>query len=261
MNKPKNKSPLVSLIILCISVAFTIFAIFAVKSDSKSNEPSLITSAANITTVMAEQNTVSEALSTIRFDDNAKISECKISVFDLTDSESNARIKRAVVPITKKQLKNVSADEFLSFLKSVDSSDDYAWLTLICDDKTGIVINGSTNFGVYGKINDIGLISEPYGAITFSESGECVYNVLPKGNDAQNSQSAVSASTESATAKQTETQSEITDETNSNSAVYVTQSGKKFHKAGCSYLNSSKIAIDRSKATADGYEPCSRCKP
>ena len=40
---------------------------------------------------------------------------------------------------------------------------------------------------------------------------------------------------------------------------YVTQSGKKYHTAYCSYLNKSKIAITMDRIKAEGYSPCSRC--
>lgn len=43
------------------------------------------------------------------------------------------------------------------------------------------------------------------------------------------------------------------------SAYYVTQSGKKYHVASCSYLSKSKIAISVDRIKAEGYTPCSRC--
>ena len=43
--------------------------------------------------------------------------------------------------------------------------------------------------------------------------------------------------------------------------VYVTFSGEKYHRSGCSYLNSSCIVISRDDAIARGYTPCSRCNP
>lgn len=47
---------------------------------------------------------------------------------------------------------------------------------------------------------------------------------------------------------------------NTNSAiVYVTETGKKYHKSGCSYLKKSKIQINLSDAKAQGYTPCSKC--
>lgn len=41
--------------------------------------------------------------------------------------------------------------------------------------------------------------------------------------------------------------------------VYVTNSGKKYHKQGCSYLKSSHIMISLEQAGMEGKEPCSRC--
>lgn len=47
---------------------------------------------------------------------------------------------------------------------------------------------------------------------------------------------------------------------NTNSAiVYVTNTGKKYHKSSCSYLKKSKIQMNLSEAQSQGYTPCSRC--
>jgi micrococcal nuclease len=44
-------------------------------------------------------------------------------------------------------------------------------------------------------------------------------------------------------------------------AVYVTNSGKKYHRDSCSSLSRSKIAIPLEDAVSSGYEPCGICKP
>ena len=43
--------------------------------------------------------------------------------------------------------------------------------------------------------------------------------------------------------------------------VYVTKTGTKYHKDGCSSLRSSKIEITLGEAVEKGYEPCKVCKP
>jgi len=43
--------------------------------------------------------------------------------------------------------------------------------------------------------------------------------------------------------------------------VYITRTGSKYHRAGCSYLRRSRIAISLKEACARGYTPCSRCRP
>ena len=45
----------------------------------------------------------------------------------------------------------------------------------------------------------------------------------------------------------------------SGGTVYITESGSKYHKSGCSYLSKSKIPISLSEAKAQGYTACSRC--
>jgi endonuclease YncB( thermonuclease family) len=48
----------------------------------------------------------------------------------------------------------------------------------------------------------------------------------------------------------TETQKDI---------VYITKTGKKYHRKGCQFLSKSSIPIKLEDAKARGYTPCSRC--
>lgn len=76
-------------------------------------------------------------------------------------------------------------------------------------------------------------------------------SVLTERKNAKVSQSSVS--TTSSTPVKTSVQ-------NTNSAiVYVTNTGKKYHKPNCSYLKKSKIQMNLSEAQSEGYTPCSRC--
>jgi len=43
--------------------------------------------------------------------------------------------------------------------------------------------------------------------------------------------------------------------------VYITKTGKKYHRSSCSYLRRSKIPISLKDACARGFTPCSRCNP
>jgi len=43
--------------------------------------------------------------------------------------------------------------------------------------------------------------------------------------------------------------------------VYITSSGKKYHRSGCQYLKKSCIEIKKSDAISEGYTPCSKCNP
>ena len=43
--------------------------------------------------------------------------------------------------------------------------------------------------------------------------------------------------------------------------VYVTRTGKKYHRDGCQYLGKSRIPKDLKGALDAGYTACSRCRP
>ena len=43
--------------------------------------------------------------------------------------------------------------------------------------------------------------------------------------------------------------------------VYITKTGKKYHKGSCHHLKKSKIEIKKSKAKELGYTACAVCKP
>lgn len=79
-------------------------------------------------------------------------------------------------------------------------------------------------------------------------------NLNNKISELQNTISAVSVSSQS-TSSPTPTNS------TQGYTVYITDTGKKYHKSSCSYLNQSKTAININSAKSQGYTPCSRCKP
>ncbi len=43
--------------------------------------------------------------------------------------------------------------------------------------------------------------------------------------------------------------------------VYVTNTGKRYHRENCRYLAKSKIPIKLKDALAQGYTPCHVCRP
>jgi hypothetical protein len=47
----------------------------------------------------------------------------------------------------------------------------------------------------------------------------------------------------------------------SDTYVYKTPSGTKYHRAGCSYLGDNAQKLTLAEAKAAGLEPCSRCEP
>lgn len=47
----------------------------------------------------------------------------------------------------------------------------------------------------------------------------------------------------------------------SRDVVHITNTGSKYHAAGCRYLSRSDTPISRKDAEAQGYTPCGLCKP
>ena len=43
--------------------------------------------------------------------------------------------------------------------------------------------------------------------------------------------------------------------------VYITRTGKKYHRDGCRYLSQSKIKTTLKEAKPNGYTPCKVCHP
>ncbi|MDF2590135.1 MAG: hypothetical protein K0S41_3976 [Anaerocolumna sp.] len=51
------------------------------------------------------------------------------------------------------------------------------------------------------------------------------------------------------------------DNDNNDLEVFVTESGTKYHRKDCSYLNDSKTSLSLNEAKVSGYNPCSKCNP
>ncbi len=91
-------------------------------------------------------------------------------------------------------------------------------------------------------------------------------------NEVETSAKEISSTSETTTAKITTTTDKTTTQRpttskpattqksqDSSDYCYVTNSGTKYHREGCSYLSKSKTRLTLSEAQASGYSPCSRC--
>lgn len=65
--------------------------------------------------------------------------------------------------------------------------------------------------------------------------------------------------TESAQENEEEPTTAEKSESDNSSVCYVTASGTKYHRNGCSYLKKSKTKVTVQEAKDCGYSPCSRC--
>jgi micrococcal nuclease len=48
---------------------------------------------------------------------------------------------------------------------------------------------------------------------------------------------------------------------NNAETVYVTRTGKRYHRANCRYLATSRISMSLKDAQAKGYTACKACRP
>jgi competence protein ComEC len=48
---------------------------------------------------------------------------------------------------------------------------------------------------------------------------------------------------------------------NKTETVYVTRTGKRYHRDGCRYLGNNPIPMSLKDAQAKGYTPCKVCHP
>lgn len=267
---------LVCVIIAAISISLSIKYV-KVKSDvSITTETTLDVTLIETESETAVVSSIDNMIANVNtmpdeFDSSTTLSDAKITEISVSNSFGKTS-QYAKVTITKNQLRKTTEQEFSSFYNSKVISDNYEWVTIACDDSTGIVFFSKKDFAVYGELNSMDLISQAIGVITLNNDKKYKYTTLEN----------ISYSTDDITAENSETineaanitekplltasaepssQGNVIEDNNNSSVVYVTASGKKFHLDGCSYLNKSKIAITRSQAIADGYEPCSRCKP
>lgn len=87
------------------------------------------------------------------------------------------------------------------------------------------------------------------------------YEVKPNAPPENASTSNGSSSRSNSSVESTNNSSSVSNNTETTeTTVYITKTGKKYHRAGCSYLKKSKIPISLSEAR-QSYGPCGRCNP
>ena len=82
-----------------------------------------------------------------------------------------------------------------------------------------------------------------------------------KSNSSKAASTASTSSTKAVTNNSQKSTTASSAASSQNYTVYITNTGKKYHRSGCSYLKKSQSAISVSSAKAQGYTPCSRCNP
>lgn len=102
--------------------------------------------------------------------------------------------------------------------------------------------------------------------IATSDGKNITFNTTPctdltPGSNSQSSQESDSTYSNTASDATSTTQNTIANDDKSQVEVHITESGGKYHNAGCRYLSKSDITTTLSDALARGLEPCSKCNP
>lgn len=97
-------------------------------------------------------------------------------VTDLKSGNGDVVGQRAHIRIMKSQLEEITEENFREFAESVVKDSGYNWVSIICDDGTGICFTGSNTIHAdYGTIDDDGTVPAPFGSIDLTEGGTYVY--------------------------------------------------------------------------------------
>lgn len=84
--------------------------------------------------------------------------------------------QRAYISITKAALEEITEENYKEFAETVVKDSGYNWVSIICNDDTGICFAGSNySVGTYGKLDKEGVIVEGSGTITLAADGSYSY--------------------------------------------------------------------------------------
>lgn len=77
----------------------------------------------------------------------------------------------AYINISKEDLESVTEEQFLNFANNVVDGSSCDYISIICDDGTGIEFPGSnTEYANYGNIDDTGVVTETLNTIIINDN-------------------------------------------------------------------------------------------
>lgn len=103
--------------------------------------------------------------------------DCKVKTADVMNGFGTDVIgRRAYIDILKSELLKVSEDDYKEFVEAVVKDSGYNYVSIMCEDGTGIMFSGSIYFiGMYGNLSKDGSIEECKGNITLQDDGTYLY--------------------------------------------------------------------------------------
>lgn len=212
----------------------------------------------------AETTTQSSTQEPSEADENFSLLKAEIDIKAL-EKDGRRIALHGTVSLKKSQLKALSQAEFSAFCKNRAEKSDLAWLTLGCEDKTGIVFEKGSAVAVYGKLDENDFIKEAFGMVLTDSSEKYVY--IPSDGAAHSVKVTEPEATTAAKAKTTaatteeKTSAKKSVAKDSEKVVFIEKGVKCYHKSSCKLLSKAKKSIAKSEAIEKGYTRCKKCKP
>lgn len=165
---------------------------------------------------------------------------------DYEDFNSGVTLKRAYVKIPHDQWDMCSDEEIAAFFENRISESDATYFTIDFEDETGLYFPGCSRYdALEGTLDKDGRVDDAETQITVETDGTLTKkDPAPVETEESDEASVV----------------EATEPDNSQVIVYYTNTGSKYHFAGCHTLKSSHETTI-AKAKARGLKPCGVCHP
>lgn len=97
-------------------------------------------------------------------DSNTTLNNAEFMVETVTSGSGKDIGTRGYVEIAKEALKATTNEEFLKFCEDKVKDSGHNWVTIICDDGTGLLFTASMSELVgYGNVNEYGQMIKSYG--------------------------------------------------------------------------------------------------
>lgn len=103
--------------------------------------------------------------------------KAKIKTADVMNGFGTEKIgERAYIEIKKAELEQITQEDFTEFANDVVKGSGYNYVTIICEDSTGVMFPGAEIIIVsYGMVADDGMLEETIGDIMLQEDGTYTY--------------------------------------------------------------------------------------
>ena len=116
-------------------------------------------------------------LEEVKTESDNPLMNAKIQIADVMNGTKSEKLGEwAEIQISKAVLEEITQEQFSEFCNDIVNESGYSWLTISCEDGTGIQFAGSIPYvSTYGSLDNEGCIAESMGTIMVQEDGKYIY--------------------------------------------------------------------------------------